>query len=85
MSSIFFIKGASGFTNFKTKIYLIFVILMLSGRSSLYMTNPRIFKILKGSNLAKSNLSLNYMVYGLNKYYFYVRYSSQKIYICIFF
>ena len=35
---------------------------MLSGKSNLYVTNPRILKILKGSNLAKSNLSLNYVI-----------------------
>ena len=35
---------------------------MLSGRSSSYVTGSRIFKILKGSNLAKSNLSLSRVV-----------------------
>ena len=36
---------------------------MLSGRSSLYVTGPRTFKILKGPNLAKSNLLLSYIVW----------------------
>ena len=35
---------------------------MLSERSSLYVTGPRTFKILKGSNLVKSNLLLNLMI-----------------------
>ena len=56
MSDIFFIKGASESANFKTKICLILVIFMLSKRFSLYVTDPKIFKILKDSNLAKSNL-----------------------------
>ena len=35
---------------------------MLLGRSSLYVTNSRTFKILKGSNLAKSNLLLSRVI-----------------------
>ena len=35
---------------------------MLSGRSSLYVTNSRIFKILKDSSLAKFNLLLSHVV-----------------------
>ena len=38
------------------------MIFMLSGRFSLYITGPRIFKILKGSSLAKFNLLLNCVV-----------------------
>ena len=62
MSGIFFIKGASGSADFKTKICLIFVIFMLFKKSSLYMTGSRTLKILKGSNLAKSNLLLDRVV-----------------------
>ena len=35
---------------------------MLPGKFNLYITNPRTFKILKDSNLAKSNLLLNLVV-----------------------
>ena len=62
MSDIFFIKGASGSAGFKTKIYLIFVIFMLSGRFNLYVTGSRTFKILKDPNLAKFNLSLSLVI-----------------------
>ena len=62
MSGMSFIKGASESTDSKTEICLILVIFMLSGRSSLYVTGPKIFKILKGSNLVKFNLSLSLMV-----------------------
>ena len=62
MSGIFFIKGASESANSKTKICLIFIIFMLSKRSSLYITDPKTLKILKNSNLAKSNLLLSYIV-----------------------
>ena len=58
-----FIKGASGSAGSKTEIYLIFVIFILFGRSSLYIINPRIFKILKGPNLVKFNLSLSRVVW----------------------
>ena len=63
MSSIFSIKGASESANFKTETCLILMIFMLSGRSSLYVTGPKTFKILKGSNLAKFNLLLGYVVW----------------------
>ena len=62
MSGISSIKGTSKSADFKTEIYLILVIFMLSGRSSLYVTNPKTFKILKGSNLAKSNLLLGHVI-----------------------
>ena len=68
MFDIFFIKGISGSANFKIKIYRILVILMLFERFSLYVTNPRTFKILKSPSLAKFNLLLNLI--NLNKYYF---------------
>ena len=55
-------SSASGSTNFKTKIYRILVILMLSGKSSLYVIGPRTFKILKNLNLVKSNLLLSLVV-----------------------
>ena len=35
---------------------------MLSGRSSLYVTSPRTFKILKDPNFAKSNLLLGLVI-----------------------
>ena len=38
------------------------MIFILSGRSSSYITDPRIFKILKGPNLTKFNLLLSLMV-----------------------
>ena len=63
MSGIFSIKGASGSTGFKTETCLILIIFMLSERSSLYMTGSRTFKILKGPNLAKSNLLLGCVVW----------------------
>ena len=62
MSSMSFIRGASGFTNFKTKIYLILIIFMLSGRFSLYVTGFRTFIILKDLSLVKFNLLLNLVV-----------------------
>ena len=62
MSGISFIKGASGFANSKTETWRIFIIFMLFGRSSLYITGSRTLKILKDPNLAKSNLSLSYMI-----------------------
>ena len=55
-------RGASGSASFKTKIYLIFMIFILSGKFSLYMTGSKTFIILKGSNLAKSNLLLGRVV-----------------------
>ena len=39
------------------------MILILSGRSNLYITNSRTLYILKDFNLAKSNLSLSFMVW----------------------
>ena len=63
ISGIFFIKGASGSAGFKTDIYLIFVIFMLSGRSSLYIISSRTFIILKGFSLTKSNLLLGRVVW----------------------
>ena len=62
MSGISSIKGASGSAGSKTETCLIFVIFMLSRRFSLYVTGPRTFKILKGPNLAKSNLLLGCVV-----------------------
>ena len=62
MSGIFFIRGASGSTNFKTEICLILVIFILSEKSNLYVISPRTFKTLKDSNLAKSNLLLDRVV-----------------------
>ena len=62
MSGIFSIRGASESANFKTEIYLILIIFMLSGKSSLYITGPRAFKTLKGPYLAKSNLLLGRVV-----------------------
>ena len=55
-------RGASRSANFKTKICRILVILILSGRFSLYMINPKTLKILKGSNLMKSSLLLSFVV-----------------------
>ena len=63
ISGISSIKGVSGSANFKTEICLIFVTFMLFGRFSLYITNSRTFKILKGSNLVKSNLLLDRVVW----------------------
>ena len=63
MSDISSISGASGSTNSKIEICRILVILILSGRSSLYVTSSRTFKILKGFSLAKSNLLLNLIVW----------------------
>ena len=63
MFSISFIKSASRSASFKTKTYLILVIFMLSGRSSLYITSFRTFKILKDSSLAKSNLLLSRVIW----------------------
>ena len=62
MSNIFSIRGAPGSTNFKTKIYRVLIILVLSRRSSLYITNPRTFKILKDPSLVKSNLLLSRVI-----------------------
>ena len=62
MSGISSIKGASESTNIKTKIYRILVILILSGRSSLYVISPKTFKILKSFSLVKSNLLLSLVV-----------------------
>ena len=62
MLDISFIKGASGSAGFKTKIYLILVIFILSGKSSLYIINPRTLKILKDSNLVKFNLLLSLII-----------------------
>ena len=62
MSGIFSTRGASGSINFKTKIWRIFVIRMLSGRFNLYVTGPKIFTILKGSNFAKFDLLLNLII-----------------------
>ena len=62
MFGISFIKGAFRSTNFKTEICLTLMIFMLFGRFSLYITGPRIFKILKGFNLAKFNLSLGRVI-----------------------
>ena len=59
---IFFIKDASGSTGFKTKTYLIFIIFMLSRKSSLYITSSRTLKIFKNFNLAKFNLLLSRVV-----------------------
>ena len=55
-------RGAPGFNNFKTKIWRILVILMLSGKSSLYVTSSKTFIILKGLSLVKSNLLLGFVV-----------------------
>ena len=62
MSGIFFIRGTSGSINFKTKIWRILVIRILSGRFSLYITNPRTLIILKDLSLVKSNLLLSLIV-----------------------
>ena len=62
MFSIFFIRGASGSTKFKTEICCILVIRILSGRFSLYITGSRIFTILKGPNFVKSSLSLSFVI-----------------------
>ena len=62
MSDISSIKDASESTNFKTEICLILIILMLSGKSNLYMTGPRTLIILKGSSLAKFNLLLGLVI-----------------------
>ena len=56
-------RGVSGLVNFKTEIYLIFMIFMLFKRSSLYVTGSRTFIILKDLSLAKSNLLLGYVVW----------------------
>ena len=63
MSGISSIKDASGSAGFKTKTWRIFMIFMLSGRFSLYVTGSRTFKILKGPNLKKSNLLLGRVVW----------------------
>ena len=55
-------RSAPKSTNLKTKICLIFVIFMLSKKFSLYVTSPKTFKILNNSSLAKSNLSLSYII-----------------------
>ena len=39
------------------------MILILSGKFSLYMTGPRTFKILKGPNLAKFSLLLGLVIW----------------------
>ena len=62
MSGISFIRDTSGSTDFKTKTYLILIFFMLSGRSSLYIISPRTLITLKDPNLAKSNLSLSYII-----------------------
>ena len=62
MLGISFINSTSGSTSFKTETCLILIIVMLSGRSNLYVINPRIFEILKGSNLVKFNLLLSCVV-----------------------
>ena len=62
MSGISFMSGASGSTNFKTKTCRILVILILSKRSSSYVTDSRIFETLKDPNLIKSNSSLGLVV-----------------------
>ena len=63
ISGISFIKGASRFTNFKTKTWRIFIIFMLSRRSSSYITDFKTFKILKGPSLTKSNSLLSFMIW----------------------
>ena len=63
MSGKSFIRGASESAGFKTKIYLILIIFMLSGRFSLYIISPKTLKILKGPNLVKFNLLLSYIVW----------------------
>ena len=63
ISGISFIKGISRSTNFKTEMWQILVIFMLSGRSSLYITGPRTLYILKNSNLVKFNLLLGFVVW----------------------
>ena len=63
MSGISSIKGVSGSAGFKTETCLIFVIFMLSERFSLYVTNPRTFKILKNLSFIKFNLLLGLMAW----------------------
>ena len=63
MSGTSSIRGISGSTNSKTETWRIFIIYMLSGKSSSYITRPKIFIILKGSSLIKSNLLLGLMIW----------------------
>ena len=62
MFNIFFIRGASGSANYKTEIWRILIIYMLSGRSNLYTISFRTFTILKDPSLVKSNLLLGLVV-----------------------
>ena len=63
MSGISSIDSASGSTGFKTEICLILIIFILFKRFNLYITGSRTLKILKDSNLAKSNLLLSRVVW----------------------
>ena len=62
MFDIFFIKGTSESTNFKIETCLTFIIFMLSGRSSSYVTSSKTFKTLNSFSLAKFNLLLGYVI-----------------------
>ena len=55
---------------------------MLSERFSLYIINPRNFTILKNSSLAKSNLSLNLIIWINIIFIFSVFF--QKVYLSLF-
>ena len=63
MSGISFIWGVSESTNFKTKMWQIYIILILFRRSNLYVTNPRTFAILKSSSFVKFSLLLSLVVW----------------------
>ena len=94
MSGIFSMRGASESANFKTKICLILVIFILSRRSSLYITNPRTFIILKDFNLVKSSLSLSLIIliniifilgilYRKYTLFFFLRVSPQTLFLLV--
>ena len=62
ISSIFFISSISGSANSKTKTWRIYIICILSKRSSSYVISPRTVIILKNNNFAKFNLLLGLVV-----------------------
>ena len=62
MSNIFFIRDVSGSADSKTEIWRIYIIRMLSRRSSLYVINLKTFTILNNSSFIKSSLLLSFIV-----------------------
>ena len=92
MSSIFFIRDAPGSANFKTKIWRIYVIRMLSGSFSLYITGPKILTILKNFSFVKFNLLLGLTIlisiililsvlYRKYTLFLFLRVSSQNLFL----